>query len=159
MPRAADTNRVARYCGASGTGMDRIRQPIHKEAPDGVPSHEATGPFLVLLDREGRIVQCNQACEHFTGYSASELKGTLLWEAVARPESHSRTRDFFPALISARSTGNFEDEWLTKSGEVRRVSLSTAVLPDQDGTVQSLIVKIGRASCRERWEIACGGAE
>jgi PAS domain S-box-containing protein len=47
---------------------------------------DTAGALVVVLDRQGRIVRFNRACERTTGYSFDEVRGQLLWELLLIPE-------------------------------------------------------------------------
>ena len=47
------------------------------------------GALLLALDRQGRIVAFNRACEALTGYAAAEVTGRPFWELFLLPEERS----------------------------------------------------------------------
>jgi PAS domain S-box-containing protein len=94
---------------------------------------------VVVLDTVGRIVQCNPACEQVTGYSSSELKGKVLWEVFVSPQRRAASQVRLQTLLSTRAPSFFENDWVTKSGELRRISFSTTVLVSGDGQVCNVI--------------------
>ena len=88
---------------------------------------EASAAVVVLSDAQGRIVHSNRGCEQLTGYSSQELKGRVLWEVFVRPEAQALARAHFGAAASAGEASTLESEWVTKSGEVRRIVFSHAL--------------------------------
>jgi PAS domain S-box-containing protein len=42
--------------------------------------------LMVTLDRQGRIVSFNKACQETTGYSFNEVRGRPIWELFLIPE-------------------------------------------------------------------------
>jgi len=99
----------------------------------------ASRALVVVLDTEGRIVKCNPACERITGYQAGELRGQILWDVFHRPEDRAKSRRRFDAILSACATSVFEEEWIGKSGEGRRISFSNSVLVGNEGTPRFVI--------------------
>ena len=47
---------------------------------------DAVGALVVVLDRGGRIVHWNRACEVTTGYRFDEIAGVVFWERLLLPE-------------------------------------------------------------------------
>ncbi len=82
---------------------------------------ETTASLLLVLDREGRIVRFNAACEKLTGYSSAEVKGKLFWDYFVRSEEALGIQSIFAEL--ARSNFPLEQEswWRTKSGRSRLI--------------------------------------
>ncbi len=100
---------------------------------------QACGALVVVFDPQGRIVLCNRAFEQVTGYSSAELKGKVFFEVLVRPEGREQSRKRLEYGISARAASAFENEWITKSGEPRRIAFSNAPMMNQDGEVEYYI--------------------
>src|SRR5581483_8986774 len=88
---------------------------------------EAAAALVIVMDREGRIVHCNRACEQVTGYRIQELRGRVFWEVFVAPEGQERSRSRLHTIF-AGETSTFENEWIIKSGERRRIAFSNAPL-------------------------------
>ena len=56
---------------------------------------DVVGALVVVLDREGRIVQFNHACEHLTGYTFAEVKDRNLWDLFLVPEELEPVKQVF----------------------------------------------------------------
>lgn len=95
--------------------------------------------LLIVLDRKGRIVRFNHACETLTGYSFSEVRDGAFFDLVIPPDEAKPTEDAFGKLLTGGDIGAFENRWLTKSGERRLISWSTSTLSGTDGEVQYII--------------------
>jgi len=100
---------------------------------------QACGALVVVLDTQGHIVLCNRAFEHVTGYSSAELSGKKFFDVLVAPEAREQTRQRLEQCISARAASAFESEWITKSGEPRRISFSNAPMVNEAGHVQYYI--------------------
>ncbi len=100
---------------------------------------QACGALVMVLDAEGRIVFCNRALEQVTGYSSADLKGKMYFEILVSPGGREQSRKRFECAISARAATAFENEWLTKSGEPRRISFSNVPLLNEAGEAQYYI--------------------
>jgi PAS domain S-box-containing protein len=93
--------------------------------------------LVVVLDKNGRIVLFNHACERLSGYSFDEMRGHSAWELIPADEVETVKRTF-AVLLTTGQPLRVENSWLTKDGARRRISWSDAVLY-QDGLVKYLI--------------------
>jgi PAS domain S-box-containing protein len=100
---------------------------------------QACGALVVVFDPQGRIVLCNRAFEQVTGYSSAELTGKVFFEVLVSPEGREQSRKRLEHGISARAASAFENEWITKSGEPRRIAFSNAPMLNQNGEVEYYI--------------------
>lgn len=100
---------------------------------------DTVGALVVVLDREGRIVRFNRACEQITGYSFEEVRGEPLWDRLLRPKDIDRIKREFDRLKRRKSPSHFENCWVTKSGEERLIEWSNTTLTDREGTVTYVI--------------------
>src|SRR6204780_1638853 len=85
---------------------------------------QACGALVVVFDAQGHIVLCNRAFEEVTGYSSAELNGKIFFDVLVSPGGREQSRRRLEHAISARLASAFENEWITKSGETRRISFS-----------------------------------
>jgi len=126
-------------CLYDNTTHQRMRAELAKERDFVNAVLQASAAIVTVFDTEGRVVQCNRACEEVTGYSSAELKGKVFWEFLVDPESKARSQERFQQIVAAGSLPVFENEWVSKTGERRRMSFSTTVLHGPDGAVQNVI--------------------
>jgi len=120
--------------------LGRMEAELHHERDFVSAVLQASGALVVVLDTEGRVVRANRACERVGGYSFQEMEGRVLWEMFKdREEDRIISRQRFEAMLATRSTTAFDAEWLTKSGERRRISFSSTVLADESGRASNVI--------------------
>lgn len=100
---------------------------------------DAVGSLVVVLDREGRIVNFNRACEVLTGYAFEEVIGRTVWELFLLPEEVGKVRAVFERLSAGQFPSQHENYWLTRSGERRLIVWSNTVLLDESGHVEYVI--------------------
>lgn len=100
---------------------------------------DTSGALVVVLDREGRIVRFNRACEQTTGFSFAEVASRKFWELFILPEELEPVKAAFLRLCSGPVPGQYENHWLTRQGESRLISWSNNVLLDADGKVEFVI--------------------
>jgi len=118
----------------AGAGADLIHDPDFTSA-----ILQACAALVVVLAPDGRIVECNQACEQVTGYSRDELLGRLIFDLLISPETRDRSEMRLQQAVSARAATAFENDWITKSGDPRRISFSNTPLLGRDGEVRYYI--------------------
>ncbi len=99
---------------------------------------ETFGALVVVLDREGRIVRWNTACERVTGYTREEMIGRPVWDLLL-PEEREGVRAVFDRLASNGGPSAYENHWMTRSGEARLISWSNTVLLDDRGEVRAIV--------------------
>ncbi len=135
----APHGKVLLGCVHDSNAYDRFQAELSRERDFISAVLQASGALVVVLDTDARIVECNRACEQVTGYSSSELKGKALWDAFVDRERHVASQVRFQTLLSTRAPLFFENDWITKSGERRRISFSTTVLLSDNGQVCNVI--------------------
>lgn len=100
---------------------------------------EACAALIVVLDRDGRIVRFNRACERLSGFSSREVEGKAIWEKLLPPEDVNAAKSMFAALRPRRFPNVHETHWLTKSGDRRLISWADTVVVANDGSVDYVI--------------------
>ncbi|TQN35695.1 cyclic di-GMP phosphodiesterase Gmr [Blastococcus colisei] len=94
---------------------------------------DASDALLCIVDGEGRILLTNPALQRFTGRTGEELSNVPFWDVYVVPEHVALSRD---AVARAMATGTAhpqEGDWLTGTGERRRVAMRNTVLRDDRG--------------------------
>jgi diguanylate cyclase (GGDEF)-like protein/PAS domain S-box-containing protein len=100
---------------------------------------EIAGSLVLVMDRDGRIVRFNRACELTTGYTAEEVLGRLCWELFLLPEDRPCIEAHFADLTPSKFPETFECPWLTHDGEQLRIAWSNTALVDETGAVTHVI--------------------
>ncbi len=95
--------------------------------------------LVVVLDREGRIVYFNQACENLTGYSLDEVKGKNLWDILLIPEEAKSIKNFFRKIRADQFPNEYQNYWITKDGSYRWIAWSNTALLNETGSVEHII--------------------
>ena len=112
------------------------------------------GALLVVLDKKGRIVRFNTACEKLTGFSFTELKNNPIWEWLIPPEQLEEVKQIFTNLTDEGMDSQYENYLMKKDGNRLLVAWTNSTIRDGDGRVK-FIVSIGiDISERQRKEIA-----
>ena len=100
---------------------------------------DTVGALVVVLDRAGRIVRFNRACERLTGYSFQEIANRHLWDILLAPEELVAVRGVFERLRAGDFPLDFENYWMTKDNRRRLIAWSNTVLTGDDGTIEYVI--------------------
>ncbi|MDB6155061.1 MAG: putative signal transduction histidine kinase [Chthoniobacteraceae bacterium] len=100
---------------------------------------DTIGSLVVVLDREGRIVRFNKACEELSGYSFNEVKDQAFWGLILIPEELEMVRREFDQLLGGALPRQFENQWLNRQGERRWITWSNTALYDQNGAVEFIV--------------------
>ena len=124
---------------AAETEESRMRAELAKERDFIAAVLEASGAMVMIFDTEGRVVRCNRACEQVTGYSSHELTGKVFWDVFIGDSRKAISRGRLEALVTTKAPSAFESEWMTKSGQRRRISFSNTVLIGEEGRVEYVV--------------------
>jgi PAS domain S-box-containing protein len=100
---------------------------------------DTSAALVVVLDRAGRVVRFNPACEQTTGYTAAEVRGKKVWDLFIGPEDVESVKGVFERLRAGQLPNRNENYWLTRQGERRLVAWSNSVLLDEEGNVEYVI--------------------
>ena len=88
--------------------------------------------LVAVFDTAGRVVRFNRACEAISGYTPEELVGRYFWERLIPREDVEDARHKFEELREGAFPAAYENFWVTRSGNRRRIAWSaTALLDDQ----------------------------
>jgi len=91
--------------------------------------------LVLVLDREGRIVRFNHACEVLSGYMEAEVKGRPFWDVFLLPEETMAVKKVFANLVEGTIPLQHSNYWVTKNGERKYIQWSNTSLRDEKGEV------------------------
>jgi PAS domain S-box-containing protein len=100
---------------------------------------QTLGALVIVLDRDGKIVRCNQACEQVCGYTFQEIKGKHFFDLLLLPEEVGATKEIFQKMTCGEFPCTHENHWVAKNGERRLISWSNTALTDDQGQVLYVI--------------------
>jgi diguanylate cyclase (GGDEF)-like protein/PAS domain S-box-containing protein len=118
------------------TDLKQAEDALKKERDFNNAVLDTEGALVMVLDREGRILRFNRACETVTGYSVQEEKGKHFWDifddvALNRARVERQLAGYYPS--------SYDSYWPTRSGERLCVSWTNTVLLDDDRNVEYII--------------------
>lgn len=97
------------------------------------------GSLILVLDRQGRIVEFNRACERTTGYSFAEVQGKYPWDLFLPTEEVDSVQEAFRKLRAGIYPADYEGTWITRAGDRRLIAWSNTVLLDDWNFVRFVI--------------------
>jgi PAS domain S-box-containing protein len=121
------------------SGRKRAEQALQRERDFIAAVLETAGALVVVLNRDGRILRFNRACEKTTGYSTEEVLGRHVWDLFVIPEEVDAVKAVFERLRGGEPRNDYENYWKGKDGFLRRISWSNTVLTDPSGTVDYVV--------------------
>ncbi len=123
------------------TERKRAEQALRAERDFTAAVLDIAASLVVVLDRRGRVVRFNAACEAATGYRESEVLGRS-YAMFVPEEERASVRDVFERLTMGDFPGRYENHWVARDGSQRLIAWSNTALPDDAG--------------RPRWIVATG---
>jgi len=100
---------------------------------------DTVGALVVVLDRDGRIVRFNRACQQISGRSLEQTVGQLLWDVFLIDEEKQQFQRTFRQIWEKQSRTEYETSWITRDGSRRTISWSAALLPAAKQTPSYMI--------------------
>jgi PAS domain S-box-containing protein len=100
---------------------------------------ETTESLVCVLDRDGRILFFNDACERATGYSRDEVLGGDARDFVIPPEEAMAFGEVLAYIWRTGLPSPQVGHWATKDGGRRLIAWSNKLMPVDDGTLMHLV--------------------
>ena len=114
--------------GVDVTELKQAEEALHQERNLLSAILDTVGALVVVLDREGRIIRFNRACEQLTGYAFHEAQGRALWDLFVIPEEVEAFKNLFQKIRTGFSRTEYESSWRTRDAGPRTIAWSAAVL-------------------------------
>lgn len=136
---------AGRSCGALMVLHDvsearRIREALRRERDWALTILDTVSSLVIVLDREGRIISFNRACERVSGYCFEEVIGRRFWDFLLLPEEAAEVQGIFERLCAGQFPSQHEHHWVTKTGQKRLIVWSNTCLLDSTGQVEFVII-------------------
>ena len=121
------------------TELKQVQEALQEERNVVSAIFDTVSALIVVLDREGRIVRFNRACERMTGYSTGHSYGKCIWDLFLAPEEAGRFRKQLLQILDNPARTEYESCWVTSDGQRRTIAWSAAVLPASKQTPTYII--------------------
>ena len=115
------------------------------DAPSAAAAHDqdwldAIGCLVAILDREGRVVTVNRACEAVTGYPRSEMLGQAFWALLLPPEEAEAMQAACCAAEAERSSPPQSVLCRVRDGSERLIDWSRTWVADPEDPAGRIIL-------------------
>jgi len=100
---------------------------------------QTTEALVVILDRQGRIVVFNRACEELTGWAEDEIAGKPIFETLIPQEQREGVREIFDSLAAGDFPNRHENDWVTRDDGRRWIAWANSVITDPAGTITYVV--------------------
>jgi two-component system, cell cycle sensor histidine kinase and response regulator CckA len=117
----------------------RNEEALRQERDRAAAVVDMVASLVIVLDRYGRIVSFNRACEEAAGRTFEEVRGCAFWDIVLPPEEIPTVRRVYAELRSGRFPSQHEDHWVAPDGSRRLIAWTNRVLLDGAGQVAFII--------------------
>lgn len=134
------------------TDLKRTEEELQAERNVASAILDTVGALVLVMDREGRIVRFNRACEQVTGYSMHEVQGKFPWNLFLDGEEAERFRESFLQTCDNSAGTEFEGLCISRDRKQRMIAWSTSTLPGTDETPAYVIVSGVDITHRQRAE-------
>ena len=111
------------------TDLKRTEEELQDERNVVSAILDTVGALVVVLDREGRIVRLNRACEQMTGQSLERARGQHVWDLFLVPEERPQFQVMFRQICDNQSRAEYESSGVDRDGSQRTIAWSAAMLP------------------------------
>ena len=117
----------------------RIEESLQRERDFAAAVLDTVGSLVVVLDRQGRIVRFNKACQKITHYEFDEVKDRCVWDLFLIPDEVESVKAVFQKVMAGNFPQQQENYCLTKAGTRRLIAWSYTALIDRAGAVEYAI--------------------
>jgi PAS domain S-box-containing protein len=124
-----------------GIPSDKLQQEevLHQQPVFATEVLNTVGALVAVLDRQGRIISFNRACEEATGYSLAEVQGKYLWDFLLVSDEVEPVKAVFAQLQTGQFPNTHEYYWVAKDGAHRRIHWTISCLIDSFGAVEYVV--------------------
>lgn len=96
--------------------------------------------LVIVLDREGRIVSINKACQECSGYTLEEIVGHQLCSTLILKDEVEEAQAFFDELLQEKRGNQNVSHLMNKDGQPRLIQWCNSIILGIDGEVEFVVV-------------------
>jgi PAS domain S-box-containing protein len=100
---------------------------------------DTVGALVIVLDRSGKVIRFNHACEQTSGYTANEVYHQEISNVLIPPTERAAVEAIFHQIKQAQEPSQYGNHWLCKDGTHKLINWSNTVLKDATGAVEYVI--------------------
>jgi PAS domain S-box-containing protein len=116
--------------------LEGTSERLRKEQDFSSAVLDAAGSLINVVDREGRIVRWNRACEELSGRAAAELGTPGTWMDVLPEDEVGLVVERIERIFAGEVRNTGENHWIRPGGERRLISWTNTALLDLHGDVE-----------------------
>ena len=121
------------------TNQKAVDEALKNERDFTAALLDTVGALVMVLDREGRIVRFNHACELATGFVFDMVQGKHYWDLLLPATEIESAKTYFQQLQAGNFPSCYEGYWVSLDGNQRLINWTNTCLVGEDGTVQYII--------------------
>ncbi len=121
------------------TEFKQVQEALREERNVVSAIFDTVGALIIVLDRDGRIVRFNRACERITGYSFADVRNKFIWDLFLPDSDVEEFRRRFLDVRDNLSRTEYESCWIARDGSRKIIALSAAMLPGSKQTPDYVI--------------------
>jgi diguanylate cyclase (GGDEF)-like protein/PAS domain S-box-containing protein len=110
---------------------------------------DVVGAVVLAADPAGRVRYFNRAAQELTGFAEADALGRSIWDFLIPAEEAPGAREAYAELVAGGSPHRYENDWLTRDGDRRRISFVNTFIRGADGRV-ALVIGTGVDVTAER---------
>ncbi len=100
---------------------------------------QTTQSLVCVLDRHGRVMLFNEACERASGFKRDEVLGRQLFDSVIPREEAEAFREVLAFIWKTGHASPQVGHWQTKDGDRRLIAWSNNPVKGPDGSIAYLV--------------------
>jgi PAS domain S-box-containing protein len=141
VPLRNDQDEIVALLGITRDVTERkqTEESLKKERDFTAAVLNTVGSIVVVLDRDGKIVRFNRACEEASGYRFEEVQGRHVWDFLIPQEQVEGVKKVFENLNAGMFPNKYDNYWLAKNGQRRLIAWANTVILTADGSVEYII--------------------
>ncbi|WP_219838048.1 PAS domain S-box protein [Paenibacillus sp. R14(2021)] len=114
-------------------------EALSKERNFAASIIDTAASLIVVLDKDGGILQFNRSCELVTGYTFDELQHASIYNFLIPEEEVQSVSGHFQDLLEAGGSYRNENHWRTRSGELRLIAWNNSIHLEASGGIKHII--------------------
>lgn len=96
--------------------------------------------LVIVLDESGHIISFNKACECISGYKMEDVIGQQFCDVFVLKSQREAMARLFRNMRDDRANSTFTSQWVIRNERIRLVEWSNALLLDDNGRVEYIVM-------------------
>ncbi|MBM9501086.1 PAS domain S-box protein [Leptospira sp. 201903071] len=100
---------------------------------------DSTRVLFVALDKEGKILRFNKACENAFGYRSEEVRGYPFWDIFAEVHKKDQIKKIYLRMVRGKFLPKTQEQWIGKYKERKLIQWENREIKDKNGKTNYII--------------------